>query len=132
MPDSRSNAIALGLAIEQRRKEFGYSRPELARISTLSYPYIYEIEKGRKDATYQALEKVAGVLDVTPEWLMDRGKELEPQLDRLLVDGEAAETTPKRPAANEPTGIDRIVADVMKQLEPIVRSAVEREMRDQQ
>ena len=47
MADSADQDDGLGLALVERREELGISRPDLARTSQLSYPYVYEIEKGR-------------------------------------------------------------------------------------
>ena len=48
MPEPVDHSDGLGLALMERREQLGISRPDLAKMSQLSYPYVYEIEKGRK------------------------------------------------------------------------------------
>ncbi len=56
------------MAIQERRAELGLSRPELARRASLSYPYVAELETGRKQGSPSALHAIATALDMsTPE-----------------------------------------------------------------
>jgi transcriptional regulator with XRE-family HTH domain len=120
--------VGLGLAITEEREQQGLTRPDLAEMSTLSYPYVYELEKGKKKASDSALAKIAGALGVSPRDLTDRGKELMPAFEAAEVSSKPVklllETSPG-------DVVDRIVSEVFRQLEPAVRSAVERELRGQ-
>src|SRR2546429_6403748 len=71
---------ALGRAIRVTRTEQGLERKELARLAGLSYPYLSEIEKGKKRASTEALRPIARALGLKqsellerPELLLERG-----------------------------------------------------------
>lgn len=71
------DAVRLGRAVQLRRVELGIKRPELARRSGLSYPYVSEIENGLKSPSAKALRQLAEALDLTPAALLDRAESLE-------------------------------------------------------
>lgn len=118
--------VGLGLAIAELRTSRGLSRPDLAEMSTLSYPYVYELERGKKKASDNALEKIAGALEVSPRDLMDRGKELMPEYEATPPPDVI--TTGGSPRGQDSDAVERIVASVLKQIEPAVRAAVKQEM----
>ena len=60
----RLRAESLGRAIRERRGELGLSRPELARRAGLSYPYVAELETGRKQGSPSTLHALASALDL--------------------------------------------------------------------
>lgn len=64
----------LGRAIRVARTQQGLNRKELAQLSGLSYPYVSEIESGRKTPSSRALGHIAGALDVAPHELMEAGE----------------------------------------------------------
>src|SRR5215207_2900739 len=70
----RSRARSLGVAIKERRTELGLSRPELARRASLSYPYVAELETGRKQGSPSALHALASALDLTTPELLARAE----------------------------------------------------------
>jgi len=61
---------ALGRAIKVLRTERGLSRRDLAERSGVSYPYLSEIENGKKRASSKALLSIADALGVRPSELM--------------------------------------------------------------
>ena len=63
---------ALGRAIKVTRAEQGLERKELARLSGLSYPYLSEIEKGKKRASTEALLPIARALGLRQSELLER------------------------------------------------------------
>jgi transcriptional regulator with XRE-family HTH domain len=65
---------ALGRAIRVARVERGLERKDLAERSGLSYPYVSEIESGRKRASSRALMAIAQALGLTPAELMAAGE----------------------------------------------------------
>lgn len=69
-------AVALGRVIASTRVLRGAKRRELAASSTLSYPYISEIEAGLKEPSLPALRLIAGALDVLPSQLLDQAERL--------------------------------------------------------
>lgn len=72
---------ALGRAIKVTRTEQGLERKELARLSGLSYPYLSEIEKGKKRASTEAMRPIARALGLRQSQLVERAELL---LDRGL------------------------------------------------
>src|SRR5712691_2396236 len=67
---------ALGQAIKIARTEQGIERKELARLSGLSYPYLSEIEKGKKRASTEALLPIARALGLRQSELLERAERL--------------------------------------------------------
>src|SRR3954469_19316467 len=69
-PDNPAYYEALGRAIRVLRTERGMERKDLAEAAGLSYPYVSEIETGKKRASSKALFVIAQALGVrTPEVL---------------------------------------------------------------
>jgi predicted transcriptional regulator len=126
----------LGLALVDLRRKRGHSRPDLARMASLSYPYFAELEKGRKVPSQDALERLAGALDVTPSELGALGEQLARQVgDTELVQAATPVESPalavyatpgQSPVAlgAEDDPVDALTADVMKRIQPIVRAAI--------
>jgi transcriptional regulator with XRE-family HTH domain len=65
---------ALGRAIKVTRTEQGLERKELARLSGLSYPYLSEIEKGKKRASTEAMRPIARALGLRQSQLVERAE----------------------------------------------------------
>ena len=80
MARQRNEAVALGRVIARLRGDFEYSRPDLAKVAGLSYPYLYEIEKGTKYPKAEALEKIAGALELSLQELIALQVEVEESL----------------------------------------------------
>ena len=80
---------ALGRAIKVTRAEQGLERKELARRSGLSYPYLSEIEKGKKRASTEALLPIARALGLRQSELLERAEGL---LERGLSTSESSGT----------------------------------------
>src|SRR2546425_8292826 len=82
-PRSKDFYGALGRAIKVTRTEQGIERKELARLSSLSYPYLSEIEKGKKRASTEALLPIARALGLRQSELLERAERLlEHELSR--------------------------------------------------
>src|SRR5687767_2496738 len=67
---SDESAEALGRAIRVLRTDRGISRKDVAEASGLSYPFLSEIESGRKRPSSRALESIATALGVRPHDLL--------------------------------------------------------------
>jgi transcriptional regulator with XRE-family HTH domain len=59
----------LGRFLEQRRRELGLSRHDVAERSHLSYPYVSQLENGDRDPALKAMRALAPVLDMPVEEL---------------------------------------------------------------
>ena len=70
---------AIGSTIRRLRLERAKTLRELARESTVSLPYLSEIERGRKEASSEILATLARSLDVPLESIMHEAS------DRLQV-----------------------------------------------
>jgi len=73
-PRSKDFYAALGRAIKVTRTEQGLERKELARLSGLSYPYLSEIEKGKKRASTEAMRPIARALGLRQSQLLERAE----------------------------------------------------------
>lgn len=60
----------LGRAIQVRRAELGLKRKDLARLASLSYPYLSELENGSKAPSAKALGQLADALQLSPADLL--------------------------------------------------------------
>src|SRR6266545_2322629 len=71
-PGSSDRAFfeALGRAIKVLRAERGLERKELAEASGVSYPYLSEIENGKKQPSSKAVLALAEALGVAPSDLL--------------------------------------------------------------
>jgi transcriptional regulator with XRE-family HTH domain len=70
---------ALGLAIKGVRRSKAMSRRALAVRSGLSYPYLAELENGRKRMSARALQLVSRALGVRPYQLLEKAESPDPE-----------------------------------------------------
>jgi len=77
--------LALARAIRAIRAELGIERRELAERSGVSYPYLSEIETGKKRPSSRALVALAEALGLAPSELLQRAE--------ALTEGLRAETS---------------------------------------
>jgi transcriptional regulator with XRE-family HTH domain len=69
-------SVALGRAIAAVRVERGLKRMELVTLGQISYPFLAEIEHGRKSPSHQTLARLAAALRTTPAGLMARAESI--------------------------------------------------------
>ncbi len=112
-PRGRDFYEALGRAIKVTRTEQGLERKELARLSGLSYPYLSEIEKGKKRASTEALRPIARALELRQSELLERAERLlerglsTRELSRTVRRGRALARQPLAPVYRlQPAGAD--------------------------
>ena len=72
--DDRDFYVGLGLAVQAVRKERGLTRKALALKSGVSYPYLAELETGRKRMSARALLMVSRGLGVRPFQLLEEAE----------------------------------------------------------
>ncbi len=72
-----SSKKGLGRAIRVIRTEIGLSRRDLEGRTKLSYPYLSEIEAGKKTPSPVALQAISRALEVPEEELLDRASSIE-------------------------------------------------------
>lgn len=73
----KSAKEGLGRAIRVIRTELGLSRRDLEERTRLSYPYLSEIEAGKKTPSPVALQAITRALEVPEEELLDRASSIE-------------------------------------------------------
>jgi len=132
-------AERLGRALMAARAERGFKRRDLADLAGLSYPYLSEIENGRKQPSAGKLKALASALGLTPAELLSRAEHLtvenrptvqparEPSLHMALQtsDVEPFETDDDRVAA-----ISRsVAATIQSQLGPWLQEEIARVVR---
>lgn len=66
----------LGRAIRVLRTEMGMNRKELAEAAGISYPYLTEIEAGKKSPSTSVLSEIAAVFSMQPHELLARADAL--------------------------------------------------------
>ena len=89
-PEALSWGNALGRAIKVRRTDLGMSRTELAERVGLSYPYLSEIENGKKRPSDRVLRALAQALDLrTHELVADAEARVE-SMEDAVEDADAA------------------------------------------
>lgn len=76
MSKKNPNAIYLGRAIACTRLEQGMKRKELAAASGVSYPFLAEIENGKKWPSFPTLIAIADALNCATVFLLQRGMEI--------------------------------------------------------
>lgn len=126
----------LGLALVDLRKKLGFGRPDLANLASLSYPYVAELEKGRKLPSQDALERLAAALEVTPDDLRARAEQLardvgvSERIREATAPKSASEVAyarigePRAAEGAEDDPVDALTADLMRRIQPIVRAAI--------
>ena len=72
-----SEKKGLGRAIRVIRTELGLSRRDLEERTRLSYPYLSEIEAGKKTPSPVALRAITNALEVPEEELLDRARSID-------------------------------------------------------
>ncbi|MCB5423749.1 helix-turn-helix transcriptional regulator [Altererythrobacter sp. CC-YST694] len=71
-------AVPLREKLKKHRLELGYSLDELARLSGSSKSYLWELEnRETRKPSAEKLTKIAEVLNVTTEYLLDENADLD-------------------------------------------------------
>lgn len=118
----------LGKAIAIRRVELGMSRNDLRDRCGLSYPYIAELEKGRKTPSGKALDAIATALQMRPHELLARA-------EALAGSGETPPLEPSSPVsgrwfAGAPTSRAARFAQTAPRTQPLTEERVREIVRE--
>ena len=116
--DKAKAAQALGKAITMRRTEMGMKRTKLAERAALSYPYLSEIENGRKMPSAEKLRSLALALKMNVVDLMGLAEVYE---DDEAGVGSASVVSMSRTARSRPS--DPFEDDVLEDGVAAFRSA---------
>jgi transcriptional regulator with XRE-family HTH domain len=107
---------ALGAFIRERRKRANLSLRQLAELTTLSNPYLSQIERGLHQPSVRVLKLLSGALNVSAETLLAQAG----LLDAAAGGGASAASNPparRQPAATSvesAIGADERLADEQK------------------
>lgn len=69
-------SVSLGRAVAALRIERGMKRKDLVAAAGVSYPYLTEIEDGRKSPSTTVLEKIATALDMSMSQVFERAESI--------------------------------------------------------
>jgi transcriptional regulator with XRE-family HTH domain len=72
----KENAVYLGRAVACTRLERGMKRKDLVKAAGISYPFLAEIENGKKSPSLATLDSVAAALRTTSLDLPARAKQI--------------------------------------------------------
>ena len=70
------NAVYLGRAIACIRTEQGMKRKDLVKAAGISYPFLAEIENGKKWPSFEMLDSLADALGCASLYLLARAKQI--------------------------------------------------------
>jgi transcriptional regulator with XRE-family HTH domain len=70
------NAVYLGRAIACTRLEQGMKRKDLVEAAGISYPFLAEVENGKKWPSFPMLDRIAEGLGVSSLYLFSRAKRI--------------------------------------------------------
>jgi len=115
----KTGDIELGRKIAARREELGMSRKELAEATSLSYPYIAQIETGYRLPSTKHQVILSKVLGMSLDELFGTGEELPQVPDRLMMRSAAA--APAVTRSRRPT-IDDAIEHASQELEGLPAS----------
>jgi transcriptional regulator with XRE-family HTH domain len=100
----KTGDIELGMRVAARREELGMSRKELAEATSLSYPYIAQIETGYRLPSTKHQVILSKVLGLSLDELFSTGEELPQVPERLMAHSASAAAAPthrRRPSIDE-------------------------------
>jgi transcriptional regulator with XRE-family HTH domain len=113
---------ALGAFIRERRKRANLSLRQLAELTTLSNPYLSQIERGLHQPSVRVLKLLSGALNVSAETLLAQAGLLDAAAGGGTAAGDGTATAsdaraPRRPAppsVESAIGADERLADEQK------------------
>lgn len=85
------NFALIGMRVKEVRKQLSMTQAELAELSELSVSYISHIETAQKKASLESLVKIADVLGITVDELLNGNQlnnptEYQTDIDLLMAD----------------------------------------------
>ncbi len=93
---------ALGAFIRQQRKRAGLSLRQLAELTSLSNPYLSQVERGLHQPSVRVLKAISDALNLSAETLL---------AEAGLIDAIAGSPDPRRPGPAPAATEDAIRAD---------------------
>ena len=84
---------ALGAFIREQRKRANLSLRQLAELTSLSNPYLSQVERGLHQPSVRVLKALSGALNVSAETLLAQAGLIDAMVPAEEKDGEAGERT---------------------------------------
>ncbi len=116
---------ALGAFIRTQRKLANLSLRQLADMTSLSNPYLSQIERGLHQPSVRVLKLISDALDVSAETLLAQAGLLDP--DRAGAPGPGAGRTPPSDAESAIRADQRLTDDQKSALITVYRSMLRTE-----
>jgi transcriptional regulator with XRE-family HTH domain len=99
---------ALGAFIREQRKRANLSLRQLAELTSLSNPYLSQVERGLHQPSVRVLKAISGALNVSAETLLAQAGLIDAMAGETAADGNGAQPAAAQPA---PGTEDAIRAD---------------------
>ncbi len=98
---------ALGAFIREQRKRANLSLRQLAELTSLSNPYLSQVERGLHQPSVRVLKALSGALNVSAETLLTQAGLIDAMVPSVAKDDEAADAAGRAIPGTE----EAIVAD---------------------
>lgn len=77
--------VEVGNRIYDRRRSLGYTREKLSEMADISVQFLADIEKGRKTMTVNTLRRVAAVLGITTDYIVNGCEEKREDEENIKI-----------------------------------------------
>ena len=106
---------ALGAFIREQRKQANLSLRQLAELTSLSNPYLSQVERGLHQPSVRVLKAISGALNVSAETLLAQAGLIEAMTGESTADGEqAAAGRPQVPDTEDAIRADQRLSEEQK------------------
>jgi transcriptional regulator with XRE-family HTH domain len=110
---------ALGAFIREQRKRANLSLRQLAELTSLSNPYLSQVERGLHQPSVRVLKALSGALNVSAETLLAQAGLIdaiagEPAVDGVKADGDTSTGDQKLPGTEDAILADSRLGDDQK------------------
>ena len=106
---------ALGAFIKEQRKRANLSLRQLAELTSLSNPYLSQVERGLHQPSVRVLKAISGALNVSAETLLVQAGLIDAMTGESTPDGEqAAPGGPQVPGTEDAIRADQRLSEEQK------------------
>jgi len=102
---------ALGAFIREQRKRANLSLRQLAELTSLSNPYLSQVERGLHQPSVRVLKALSGALNVSAETLLAQAGLIDAMVPVEAKDGAASDEVPEAEERTIPGTEEAILAD---------------------
>src|SRR5690242_8150696 len=102
---------ALGAFIREQRKRANLSLRQLAELTSLSNPYLSQVERGLHQPSVRVLKALSGALNVSAETLLAQAGLIDAMVPAGAKDGAASDEVPEAGERTIPGTEEAILAD---------------------